>query len=197
MFSKNRYFIALIYLTGLCTSYTSLCQNATKPESDSDQYGIKAGVNFAELFGVDAIPESDRKIGYSFGIYATYKINSSLKIQPELIWSLQGEKSDKKGRYDISYLNIPIMMKWSEGRFYSEIGPQVGLLTINTSKSVPDEIRLTDFETFDFSVVAGVGFQIDEELAIGMRYVQGLTNIVQGRDLKNSVIYIGLSYWIF
>lgn len=59
---------------------------------NSDQYGVKAGINFAELFGDDAIPESDRKVGYSFGIYGTFKISKAFKVQPEVIWSLQGQK---------------------------------------------------------------------------------------------------------
>jgi len=65
-------------------------------EEEKEQYGIKAGINYAELFGDDAIPESDRKVGYSLGAYMSFKLNKHLKLQPELIWSLQGEKSEKK-----------------------------------------------------------------------------------------------------
>jgi len=164
---------------------------------NSDQYGVKAGINFAELFGDDAIPESDRKVGYSFGIYGAFKISKAIKIQPEVIWSLQGQKSESKGRYDISYINIPVMLKWVEGRFYSELGPQLGILTINTSKDVPDDIRLENFETFDFSMNIGAGYEVFEDWTIGLRYIQGLTNIVEDKDLKNSVIYLGISYRIF
>jgi hypothetical protein len=160
-------------------------------------YGIKAGINFAELWGKDALPESDRKVGYSFGIYATYTISKGLKLQPEVIWSLQGESSESSGRYKISYINIPVMLKWSEGKFYYELGPQLGVLTINTAKSVPEELKLENFETFDFSVNAGLGYKMAEDWAIGIRYCQGLTNIVNNRDLKNSVLYLGLAYRIF
>ncbi len=161
------------------------------------EYGIKAGINFAELWGKDALPASDRKVGYSFGAYATYKIAKNLKLQPEVIWSLQGESSESSGRYKISYINIPVMLKWNEGKFYYELGPQLGVLTINTSKSIPDELKLENFETFDFSVNAGLGYRLAEDWTIGIRYCQGLTNIVEGRDLKNSVLYLGLAYQIF
>lgn len=174
-----------------------LAQEEQKPDKEKTHYGIKAGVNFAELFGDDAIPESDRKVGYSFGAYASFKLTKSFKLQPEVIWSLQGEKSEKKGRYDISYINIPLMCKWTEGRIYTELGPQMGLLTINTSKSVPDSIRLENFESFDFSVNVGFGYEVFEDWIVGFRYCQGLTNIVSGRDLKNSVIYLGISYRVF
>jgi len=170
---------------------------AQEYEKNEEHYGLKAGLNFAELWGEDALPESDRKVGYSFGVYATYKISKEWKIQPEVIWSLQGEKSEESGRYKISYINIPIMLKWKSKGFYTEIGPQLGLLTINTAKSVPDDLRLDNFETFDFSFNAGLGYEIFEDCSIGLRYVQGVTNIVRGRDLRNSVIYVGLAYRIF
>ncbi len=124
------------------------------------QFGVKAGVNFAELFGDDAIPQSDRKIGYSAGLYANFKISNDFKIQPEVIWSVQGEKSKSKGRYSIAYVNIPVMFKWINKKFYAEVGPQLGLLTINTSQSVPDSIRLENFETFDLAINAGVGYEV-------------------------------------
>ena len=109
----------------------------------------------------------------------------------------RAKKSESKGRYDISYINIPVMLKWTEGRFYSELGPELGILTINTSKDVPDDIRLANFETFDFSMNVGAGYEVFEDWTIGLRYIQGLTNIVEGQDLKNSVIYLGVAYSLF
>jgi hypothetical protein len=160
-------------------------------------WGLKAGINFAELFGDDALPESDRKVGYSIGGFMNLPLSDELSFQPEAIWSLQGEKSQKKGRYDISYVNVPLMFKWKSGRFYTEAGPQIGFLTINTSKDVPDDIRVTDFESFDLAANVGVGYAIASDFALGIRYTQGLVNIVQGQDLKNSVIYVGLTWKLF
>jgi len=147
---------SVIWILVLCFTNTVLlfAQGKETTEQGAD-YGIKAGINFAELWGEDALPESDRKVGYSFGVYASYKISKGLKLQPEVIWSLQGESSEESGRYKISYVNIPIMLKWSERKFYYELGPQLGVLTINTAKSVPAELKLENFETFDFSVNAG------------------------------------------
>ncbi len=176
---------------------TLFCNNVRAQESKATQFGVKAGINFAELFGDDAIPESDRKVGYSFGTYMNFKLTKSLKLQPELILSLQGEKSENKGRYNISYLNVPVMLKWTEKRFYTELGPQLGIMTINTSKAVPQENLLEDFETFDLSINAGLGYEVFEDWTLGFRYCQGITNIVDGLDLKNSVIYMGVAYRVF
>lgn len=192
---KKVFFFILI--NGFCLSSQVLAQKDSTKTDENAYYGIKGGINFAELWGQDALPESDRKVGYSLGLYASYKISKDWKIQPEAIWSLQGENSKESGRYKISYLNVPIMFKWTRKNFYTEVGPQFGFLTINTSKSVPDSLRLENFETFDFSLNAGFGYNFLEDWSVGLRYVQGLTNIVRGRELRNSVLYLGLAYRIF
>ena len=189
--------IITIAILFLANTNNLFAQDERVEEKNEAQYGLKAGINFAELWGEDALPESDRKVGYSFGVYASYKISKEWKLQPEVIWSLQGENSKESGRYKISYINIPIMFKWKSKKFYTEFGPQLGLLTINTAKSVPDDLQLDNFETFDFSLNAGLGYEIFEDWSVGVRYVQGVTNIVRGRDLRNSVIYLGISYRIF
>ncbi len=181
-----------------CSGLHAIAQGTdAAKETEGEHYGIKAGINYAELWGDDALPESDRKVGYSFGGYATYKITKTLKVQPEVIWSLQGADSKESGRYKISYINIPVMFKWKSDRFYTEVGPQLGVLTISTAKSVPDELRLDNFETFDFSVNVGIGYEIFEDWSIGMRYIHGVTNIVRGRDLRNSVLYFGIAHRLF
>ena len=176
---------------------THFAWNQTSDKETQWKFGLKAGMNFAELWGDDALPESDRKFGYSVGCFAQRQIKGNWSWQPELIWSLQGEKSESSGRYKISYLNIPMMLKWKEDHMYYEFGPQLGILTINTSESIPDSLRLKNFETFDFSLNAGFGFLIDDNWSIGLRYIQGLTNLVSGKDLKNSVFYLGFSYKLF
>uniref|UniRef100_UPI004047F2C1 porin family protein n=1 Tax=Roseivirga sp. TaxID=1964215 RepID=UPI004047F2C1 len=195
---KRSNFLLLIVILVLCLTNTAhLFAQEKEIAKQGAEYGIKAGINFAELWGKDALPESDRKVGYSFGGYASYKISKGLKLQPEVIWSLQGENSKDSGRYKISYVNIPVMLKWKQGKFYYELGPQLGLLTINTAKSVPNELKLENFETFDFTVNAGIGYNLAEDWTIGIRYCQGITNISSGRDLKNSVFYLGLAFRLF
>jgi hypothetical protein len=184
---------------GLCLVLPNVVPVRAQESSAASEvhYGIKAGLNFAELWGEDAIPESDRKVGYSLGAYASLKVSKALKLQPEMIWSLQGEKSEENGRYKISYINVPLMLKWIEGKFYTELGPQLGLLTVNTSKSVPDNLRLENVERFDFSINAGLGYAFQADWSIGIRYCHGVTRLVADRDLRNSVFYLGIAHRLF
>lgn len=196
MFLKSKIYKIAVALIPLTVYSISIQAQENKPTEDKTQFGLKAGLNFAELYGKDALPESDRKLGYSAGVFTSFKISKDVKFVPELIWSLQGEKSKESGRYKISYLNIPMMIKWQSKKFYTEFGPQLGLLTINTTKSVPENLRLDNFESYDLSFNIGLGFQLFPDWSFGLRYCQGITNIVSGRDLRNSVVYVGLSYRI-
>ncbi|WPR77630.1 porin family protein [Algoriphagus sp. NG3] len=181
-------------------SFVSMCifliiySHSYAQKKENFQFGIKGGINYAELLGRDALPDKDRKVGYSFGLYTNHKLSEHFKLQPEIIWSLQGDEIENKGRYNISYINIPIMLKWHKGKFYTETGPQLGILTINTSNTMPDNLRLENFDTFDFLLNAGVGYEISEDWTLGIRYTHGLTNLVKGLNLKNSVFYIGFAY---
>ena len=170
---------------------------ANAQEEENFKFGIKGGINYAELLGRDAITVQDRKAGYSFGIYTNHKLSKNLKIQPEIIWALQGEEIEDKGRYNITYINIPVMLKWHRNKFYTEIGPQFGILTINTSSKMPKDLQLENFETFDLLLNAGFGYEISKDWTIGIRYSHGLTNLVQGLNLKNSVFYVGFAFRIF
>lgn len=172
-------------------------QSTPQAPADKEQYGLKAGANFAELWGADALPESDRKLGYSFGLYAAFKLRPGLKLQTELIWSLQGEKSPSSGRYKISYLNVPVLLKWESGRWHTALGPQLGFLTISMTQTVPAELRLEEFERIDLSAQAEIGYRVAADWSLSLRYGQGFTNLVEGKDLKNSVLYVGVAHRIF
>lgn len=89
------------------------------------------------------------------------------------------------------------MLKWVEGDFYSELGPQLGIITISSMESVPESLALDNFETFELAINAGIGYEVFEDWTISLRYSQAVTNIIQGLDIKGSVFYVGIAYRIF
>jgi hypothetical protein len=161
------------------------------------EWGLKGGINFSTLVGEEALPQSKPKIGYSLGFYAATKISGSYYFQPEFIWSLQGQDSEESGKYDISYLNVPLMFKWKYRFIYIELGPQLGFITINSSEDVPPDLRLDDFNTFELAINSGIGFQLGKDWSAGVRYSRALTNLVPGIDARGSVWYIGIGYRVF
>ncbi|HWJ91936.1 MAG TPA: porin family protein, partial [Flavisolibacter sp.] len=110
---------------------------------------------------------------------------------------------------DLGYINLPIMLQWkSQGGFFVETGPQAGYLVrakleSGNTTSVDNK---DNYDKFDFSWGAGLGYLSRIGLGINARYNLGLSNVIEdnggnnssndGPELKNKVIQIGL-FWQF
>ena len=101
-----------------------------KKDSSRLDIGIKVGVNFAEFWGKDALPEKRYKIGYSAGFYLGIPIKKGFSFATEFIWSLQGDDTKKSGTYFLSYFNVPATFKWKKKKWFLEFGPQLGFLVL-------------------------------------------------------------------
>ena len=69
-------------------------------------------------------------VGFHAGGFVSLFVWNNLAIQPEVLFSPEGALADngiKKSDYNISYVNIPVMLKYRFNTyFYLEAGPQVG-----------------------------------------------------------------------
>tara|TARA_B110000503_G_C6977721_1_gene341901 strand:+ start:178 stop:720 length:543 start_codon:yes stop_codon:yes gene_type:complete len=156
------------------------------------KYGAKAGLNMSNVTG-DAITLS--KIGFNVGGFAEIGISEKFAVQPELLFSMLGAK-DNENNYDFNYILVPIMAKYFVTEELSlEAGPQVGFLM--SAKYDGKDIK-DSYKSTDFGVNFGAGYNIFENINIGVRYSLGLSNIadVDGFDvnLKNSNFSLGLGY---
>ena len=173
------------------------------------KFGVKAGPQLTNIAG-DDFDKSDSKFGFMAGGYANIRFSEQFAFQPELLYSLQGTKSEVMGT-DVttnhSYINIPLMMKWyAYDGLNFEFGPQVGF-NVGAKVKVDgsgtdlvdgnydfDEVYGEDTETVDFGVNIGAGYELPMGLNFGIRYGLGLTDIVKDTDGKNSVISLGIGY---
>ena len=177
------------------------------------KYGAKAGLNISSMTG-DGTEDVSSKIGFQVGGFAEIKISDKFAIQPELLYSAQGAKAKLseegvsiKATQKLAYLNIPVMAKYyvTEG-FSLEAGPQLGFLlsaeqeaTVSfEGESVTDSAdNKEDFNSIDFGFNLGAGYDVTENINLGVRYSIGLSNIVKdSEDFKqnNSNIAIAVGY---
>lgn len=173
------------------------------------KFGVKAGVNFANVNGDDV--EMDSKTGLVFGAFAKFELSEKFAFQPELLYSAQGAKATTSWEgidYDvtdkINYLNIPLMAKFyaTEG-FSIQAGPQIGFLLSAKEKEeamgLSDEYDIKDnMKGVDFGLNFGVGYELPMGLGFDLRYNLGLTNIADSdeTDIKNRAIQLTAS-WAF
>ncbi len=171
--------------------------------SAQTQFGLKAGANFATLTGDDA-DDAKMKVGLNVGAFARLPISETFKVQPELIYSLQGAKFEDEGeeaKFNTSYINVPVMLQYhTASGFFAETGPQVGFLATAKAKYEDVEVDIKDsFKSIDFSWGIGVGYQMASGFGVNARYNLGLSNIgeeFEGEtaNVKNSVIQVGVFY---
>lgn len=178
------------------------------------QYGVKAGLSAETLIGnIGGIRNFKSKLGYTLGGFAEYKFAEKFSLQPEVLYSwlgaksdgtinLGGSKYDVKGVLDLSYLNIPIMVKYYvSDKFNLEFGPQFSfLLDVKSSVTydgITYKITKESFETSDIGLNIGGGYDYTKHISLGARYSFGLKDIQKISDnesLKNSVASFTVGY---
>lgn len=186
------------------------------------KFGAKAGFNLANLTGDFA--DSSTITGFNAGIFAEIKITDKFAIQPELLFSTQGNKIKipvydnssvivyyYEGKKNLTYLNLPVIAKYYIiDKLSIEAGPQIGLLlgakvkyssdralpTLYTSKSEYD-IK-NDLKSIDFGLSFGANYDISKNLYLNFRYNLGLANInnepMSSLNIKNKIFSLSLGY---
>ena len=165
------------------------------------QFGVKGGLNVAELAGRDG-ESSSYKAFYHVGIFYQAKLIGPLAIQPEVQYSVAGgnlKSAFTDYNSQLHYLTVPILAKLTVGPVFVEAGPQFGvLLSANqsgnmqvgfTADGMPaygNESRpaTSSFKRGDFSVVGGVGLKLASGFSLGGRLVAGLNDINDAKNLS-------------
>jgi long-subunit fatty acid transport protein len=178
------------------------------------KFGVKGGINLSSFTGDVEDPSS--KVGFQAGGFAEIKLTDEFSIQPELLYSLQGAKRDESGfgyfsksTLNLSYLNIPVMVKYYViEKFSFEAGPQIGFLLSAKEdiegnaygESTSEKVDVKDeLKSMDFGVNFGAGYDFTENISAGIRYNFGLSNIADfgdgdNRKIKNSVFSLSIGY---
>jgi opacity protein-like surface antigen len=151
-------------------------------------YGIKGGVNFANLSGSDA-DGADAITGLHLGVIAEFSIFQNLSLQPELLYSAQGANINDVD-YKLGYLTLPVMAKfYLNDKLSVHAGPQFGLLI-----SENDEIKEADNNKTDFGISGGIEYNLLGGLFVQGRYNSGMSNLSDNVEVKNSVIQLSIGY---
>ncbi|WP_339889953.1 porin family protein [uncultured Flavobacterium sp.] len=202
----------LIYLIvvalGLVHTVNAQDSGSTKAKNDI-AIGIKAGLNISNFVGDDA-GDANSLIGFNGGIFVELKVSDKFYIQPEVLFSTQGSKSDlllEGNNIDISfktkYINIPVMAKYNVAKdFQLEVGPYVGFLVDADAKVTfqgqSESVDVMEvLKSNDFGLNFGFNYDFSDAIFFNARYAAGLVQIGDTGsedDIKNSVIQFGLGF---
>lgn len=164
------------------------------------QLGVKGGVNVAELIGRDG-ESASYKAFYHVGVFYQANVVGPLSIQPEVQYAVAGgtlKSALTHYHTELRYLTVPVLAKLMAGPVFVEAGPQFGVL-LNASQSGDLQVGLApdgtpaygnvsrpatgSFKRGDFSLCAGAGLRLMGGFSVGGRFVAGLNDINNARDL--------------
>lgn len=166
--------------------------------------GIKMGVNSSNI----SKTRLDHKTGLYVGAFLKIPITDYYALQPELLYSNQGGKSNatEYGDVNINYLSIGIPNKFYVGpkngfHFMLGIGMDINLKNnfVGLSNFTIDE----EISPIDIVALGGLGYEFGFGLTLEARYKQGTVSVdfLGADDLYeepgsnlNGVLQIGASY---
>jgi hypothetical protein len=156
---------------------------------------------------VEGNNDNNLKFGLHAGIFDKIMITEAFALQPELLYSSKGLKNnydesliaDGETRFNLNYIDLPVKLVYYLAEDFSfQFGPYVGYLVnanADTDAEVlnffdinsEDEIDRGRFNTIDFGLTGGLGFELDP-LVIGFNYNFGLTQVAKNDDLSEEML---------
>jgi hypothetical protein len=118
------------------------------------------------------------------------RINEVISFRGELNGSLQGANYTDygmDGKLSLFYLNIPMVARYkTKSGFFGEAGIQPGFCVGAKDKYSGTTSNYKQYiKTFDFGIPFGIGYEFKNNFGIGIRVIEGLTNINSKGNLKD------------
>ncbi|HBV14454.1 porin family protein [Chryseobacterium carnipullorum] len=202
-------------ILGLAVTASSLAFAQQTPTTSSNPvtFGVKGGMNVSSLSKDEGLDDQKSKIGFNAGVFANIPIAESFSVQPEVLYSQYGEKSDYTllgNKYSAStkldYIAVPVMFQYNLiPNLFVEAGPEFGFLVSaknkfknesNGNSTTSDNFK-DQLQTFNFGIGLGAGYYFTPNLGITARYVAGVTDIFKdnsGDAVRNNTFQVGLAY---
>lgn len=154
------------------------------PTTGSSQFvpGFKIGGNYSTCASTYTEVAPAVQYGYTFGFHSgltlDYFINDRLSVRGELLFSQAGTEMKKMygdrhaSTMRVSYLSFPALFKVKTfGSLFLTGGGAAGF---RISKDVLD---FTGYNRLDFSLAAGLGYDISRKFGIEFRYNHGVMDV--------------------
>lgn len=183
------------------------------------QVGLRAGGNLAgyatrtdNSFRVS----TGSQLGYQAGIFYRLPLGKHLSLVPEVQFSVERKhvtrslaSSNTDSPLDLSYtsrvdyVNVPLLLRFSLGRAYVELGAQGGYLvggheagTLTSTSAAAGSATYSinrdvtyRYRRFDVGPTAGVGVVLPAGLGLSVRAYQGLVSLTHDSEASTGHLY--------
>ena len=185
-----------IVKTLLLGAATVLCMSSVTGQT---AFGLKGGVNIANMTDNPGKP----RISGHGGIFLNRSIGNHFFIQPELLYSGEGQQymwDNAEHRWALDYVQLPVMLQYYPiSQLYIEAGPQVGLLISARDKitgGAQTNIK-ANISTVQYAIGTGLGVKATDKVLLYGRYNFGLNDITSYDEIvhHSNVGQIGIAVY--
>jgi hypothetical protein len=178
-------------------SAIAICAFGFANAQDGASFGAKGGLNMATISGDEG---ASSLLAFHLGGFAEFKVSDKFAVQPELLYSMQGAKYSTGGMSfttNLNYLVVPVMAKYFVTDAISiNAGPQLGLLM--SAKLDGTDVK-DGFNTTDFGLNIGGGYNIGDNMMLDVRYNLGFSELAKDKAAgdsatKNAVLQLSFGY---
>ncbi|MDQ7916717.1 porin family protein [Mesonia sp. MT50] len=202
-------------ILSVAVAATSIFAANAQADSDLIQFGVKGGVNFANLTG-DDIGDTKSRTSFHAGLVAEVPYSERFSLQGEVMYSGQGFDVESSGQdnfldnddnieYQLDYIQVPIMAKYYVVEGLSVLaGPQIAFKINEEVDYQPNadagDVDLNEAEDFEFGIVGGLEYKLDSGFFVQGRYVYGISKLLNESEVlgdpsvHNSVFQLGVGY---
>ena len=158
-------------------------------------FGIKAGLNYANVSGIENF---NQRQGISAGLFAGARLGDKLGFQIDALYSQQGAEVDQSisqviSEFNLDYISIPIVLKYYLTENVNiHAGPQLGILLNEETSVFNQTISAVEANTADWLGTIGVGLDLplglraEARYSFGLSRVNGSVSLPDFDDLSNS-----------
>lgn len=165
-------------------------------------FGLKGGLNYSNLAGVDS-QDDNARVGFNAGVFGRTDPEAMFGLQAELLYSTKGNRTtynaffglvDQEVDFNLNYLELPVLASLRLADIVDiQLGGYLAYLAsakVKTSGDLgsgSDNLDKDNFKSIDAGIAGGVAFNVGANLQVGIRYLHGLTDVVDNDALHNMV----------
>ncbi|ALM22022.1 hypothetical protein JCM19294_161 [Nonlabens tegetincola] len=171
--------------------------NAYSQVNGEAQYGFRLGLNYSNLSG--DIEDADSRLGLHANFFAVVPLSDSFSLQPEIGLSAIGVNEEElrlengdNVQFKTNWLQVGVLAKVNLGeKLYLLLGPQAGVNVTERDNN--------DYYNWDIAGVGGIGYNLDENWTLDLRYSYGFANIFDREfgeiaEANNRYFQLGIAY---
>ena len=170
--------------------YAGIVNGQTEKKLSKPSFGILGGGTLSNISNYDA----ENRLGFVIGLYIQRNFSKKLSLLTNISYAQRGAiGNDSLPSIKLDYITIPLMVQYN---ITNKLGVFTGIAWDGLVSVNGDDLDRNDFRENDWRVPVGFGYDISDNLKIGIAYNFGLTDITKNDDenLKNNWGSIAIVY---